>query len=253
MDLGLGGLKAIITGSTAGIGKAIAENLAAEGADVAICSRQQASVDRTIEELSRYPVNVTGAAVDVTDAEAFSRWTETVATELGGIDIFIANVTAGSPTDGQSIWEAATRTDILATVSCIQTALPLLKESGHGSIVYIGSMAGIVATPQIPAYGAAKAAMTHYMKSLATELVKHGVRVNTVSPGDIITLGNVWDKVRINNPDMFQKVLKRNPRGSLGTPQEIAQVVSFISSPMASLVNGSHLVVDGCSTNHVHF
>jgi 3-oxoacyl-[acyl-carrier protein] reductase len=253
MDLGLNGLRAIVTGSTAGIGRAIAQNLAKEGADVAICSRQQENVDATITAFSDYPGKVIGDAVDVTDPEGFKKWVDSVAAELGGIDIFIANVTAGSPPAGSSIWDAATNTDIQATVSCIDAALPLLKQSENGSIIYISSMAGIIATPAIPAYGAAKAAMTHYMKSLSKTLVNDGVRVNTVSPGDIITQGNVWDKVRIYKPELFEKVLKRNPRGSLGTPEEIAQVVSFIASPMASLVNGAHLVVDGCSTDHVHF
>ena len=129
----------------------------------------------------------------------------------------------------------------------------MLKQSEHGSIVYISSMAGIIGTPQVPAYGAAKAAMTHYMKTLSMMLVSDGVRVNVVAPGDIITEGNVWDRVRINKPDMFKEVLKRNPRGRLGSPQEIANVVTFVASPMGSLVNGTHIVVDGGSTTHVHF
>lgn len=253
MDLGLKGKRAIVTGSTRGIGKAIAETLAKEGVDVAVCSRQQKSVDETIAEFSQYPGKVIGAAVDITDQQGFKQWVDSVAEELGGIDIFVANVTAGDTAERSNPWDAAVTTDILATVSCIDAALPMLKQSQAGAIVYISSMAGIIGTPQIPAYGAAKAGMTHYMKTLAMSLVKDGVRVNTVSPGDIITEGNVWDRVRTTMPDVFKSVLKRNPRGHLGTSEEIAQVVSFMASPMASLVNGAHLVVDGCSTTHVHF
>ena len=253
MDLQLQGKRAIITGSTRGIGRAIADTLAAEGADVALCSRSQESVDETLAAFSHHPGKVMGGAVDVSDAVAFKRWVEQVNEQLGGIDIFVANVTGGAPQNGESPWDVATGTDILSTVSGIDAALPMLKQSVHGAIVYISSMAGVIGTPQVPAYGAAKAAMTHYMKTLSMSLVPDGVRVNTVAPGDIITKGNVWDRVREHRPEMFEQVLARNPRGSLGSPQEIARVVSFIASPVASLVNGAHLVVDGGSTSHVHF
>ncbi len=248
MDLGLKGLNAVVTGSTAGIGKEIARSLAREGANVAICSRRQAKVDETIQEFEALPGKVIGGAVDVTVESAFQAWLNGVAEEMGGVDIFVANVSPMSPN-----WSDAVNTDILATVSSIDCALPWLKQSKAGSLVYIASMAGVIGTPTMPSYGAAKAAMTHYMKSLAMDLVKDGVRANTVSPGDIIFEGGNWDKVRLNNPELFKKVLKRNPRGSLGSPEEIAQVVTFLSSPMASLVSGGHLVVDGCSTGHVHF
>ncbi|MEM8497984.1 MAG: SDR family oxidoreductase [Pseudomonadota bacterium] len=252
MDLKLNGLRAIVTGSTAGIGRAIAQTLCEEGAQVAVCSRQQGNVDATIEQFSSLPGKAIGSAVDVNNQQDFQQWVDSVAAELGGIDIFVANVTGGAPPTGKTVWENAVSADILGTVGGIDAALPRLKESSHGAIVYISSMAGIIATPSLPAYGAAKAAMNHYMKTLAKTLVNEGVRVNTVSPGDIITEGNVWDRIRINKPELFAQVLQRNPRGSLGTPEEIARVVSFIASPMASLVNGAHIVVDGCSTDHIH-
>lgn len=248
MDLGVKGLNAVVTGSTAGIGKAIAIALAKEGANVAICSRRQEKVDETLTELAQFPGKIVGGAVDVTDKDHFQQWLDGAAEALGGIDIFVANV---SPMSGK--WEDAVNTDILATVSSIDASLPWIKQSKAGSIVYISSMAGVIGTPQLPPYGAAKAAMTHYMKSLSKMLIKDGVRVNTVSPGDIIFEGGNWDNLRINNPDAFKGVLRRNPRGTLGRPEEIAQVVTFIASPMASLVNGGHLVVDGNSTGHVHF
>ena len=248
MDLGLNGLNAVVTGSTAGIGKAIALSLAKEGVNVAICSRRQEKVDETLDELSAYPVKSVGGAVDITHTEAFQHWVSQTAEGLGGIDIFVANV---SPMSGK--WADAVNTDILSTVSSIDAALPWVKQSENGSIIYISSMAGVVATPQLPPYGAEKAAMTHYMKTLSKMLIKDAVRVNTVSPGDIIFEGGNWDNLRINNPEAFKRVLRRNPRGTLGTPEEIAQVVTFLSSPMASLVNGGHLVVDGGSTGHIHF
>jgi 3-oxoacyl-[acyl-carrier protein] reductase len=248
MELGLKGLKVVVTGSTSGIGKAIAMSMAREGADVAICSRRQEKVNETLAELAQYPGKIIGGAADITDQLGFQQWLNGVADELGGIDIFVANV---SPMSDK--WEKTVNTDILSTVSSIDAVLPWVKRSNAGSIIYISSMAGVIGTPALPSYGAAKAAMTHYMKTLAMSLFKEGVRVNTVSPGDIIFDGGRWDNLRIDDPDAFKHVQKRNPRGSLGTPDEIAKVVTFLSSPMASLVNGAHLIVDGGSTGHVHF
>ncbi len=246
MDLGLKGLKALVTGSTAGIGAAIAETLAREGCDVAICSRSQDKVDGMLRNLAGYGGRYVGRAVDVTDAEAFRAWVADATEQLGGLDIYVANVSAMS-TD----WRQTVDTDILATVSGIEAALPHLQQSQNASIVYISSIAGTVGVPQLAPYGAAKAAMTHYMKSLAVKLVKKGVRVNTVAPGDILFEGGVWDRARKENPDYFAKVLKRNPMGRLGTPQEIANVVAFLASPAASFVTGAHVVADGGNTTHV--
>jgi 3-oxoacyl-[acyl-carrier protein] reductase len=248
MDLGLKGLKAFVTGSTAGIGAAIAETFAREGCDVAICSRSQDRVDAMLQKLAGYSGKHVGRALDVTDEAALKDWIDAAAEQLGGIDLYVANVSAMT-TD----WRQTVTTDILGTVSGIDSVLPHLLHSSHGSIVYISSIAGIVGVPQLASYGAAKAAMTHYMKSLAVKLVKKGVRVNSVAPGDIMFEGGVWDRTQKENPEFFAKVLKRNPMGRLGDPQEIADVVAFVSSPAASFVTGTHIVADGGNTQHVHF
>lgn len=246
MDLGLKGLKALVTGSTAGIGAAIAETLTAEGCDVAVCSRNQDRVDAMLDRLSGYPGRSIGRAVDVTDADAFREWVDTAADDLGGLDIFVANVSAMS-----NDWRQTVDTDILATVSGIDSVLPRIADSTHASIVYVSSIAGLVGVPQLASYGAAKAAMTHYMKSLSVRMVKKGVRVNAVAPGDILFEGGVWDRVQKENPDLFARVLKRNPMGRLGEPREIANAVAFLASPAASFITGSQLVVDGGNTTHV--
>lgn len=248
MDLGLKGLKAFVTGSTAGIGAAIAQTLASEGCDVAICSRSQDKVDAMLQSLAAHRGRHIGRALDVTDSAALKEWIDAAADKLGGLDIFVANVSAMT-TD----WRKTVDTDILATVAGIEAALPHLQRSANGSVVYISSIAGVVGVPQLASYGAAKAAMTHYTKSLAMKLVKKGVRVNSVAPGDIMFEGGVWDRTQKENPEFFAKVLKRNPMGRLGTPQEIANAVAFLASPAASFVTGSHLIVDGGNTTHVHF
>lgn len=248
MDLGLKGLKALVTGSTAGIGASIAETLAAEGCDVAICSRSPDRVSRMLERLASSGGSHVGKAVDVTDAEAFQAWVDEAVQRMGGLDIYVANVSALSRD-----WQEAVNTDILATVAGMDAVIPHLQQSDNASVVYISSIAGIVGVPPLAAYGAVKAAMTHYMKTLSMKLVKKGVRVNAVAPGDILFEGGIWDRTRRDNPEVFAKVLRRNPMGRLGTPEEVASMVAFLSSPRASFVTGSHVVVDGGNTTHVHF
>lgn len=246
MDLGLSGLRALVTGSTAGIGAAIARTLAGEGCDVAVCSRSQARVDAMLESLEAAPGRAIGRALDVTDTEAFSGWVTDAASDLGGLDIFVANVSAMG-----NDWRKTVETDIMGTVSEVDAVLPRISQSSHAAIVYVSSIAGLVGVPQLASYGAAKAAMSHYMKSLSMQLVKQGVRVNAVAPGDILFEGGVWDRVQKNDPQLFAKVLKRNPMGRLGDPQEIANAVAFLASPAASFITGSQLVVDGGNTPHV--
>lgn len=248
MDLGMKGLNALVTGSTAGIGAAIAETLAAEGCNVAVCSRSEERVQRMVEKLAAGGGDHIGRAVDVTDAEAFRAWVDEAADRMGGLDIYVANVSALSQD-----WQQAVNTDILATVAGMDAVIPHLQRSDHASAVYISSIAGIVGVPPLAAYGAVKAAMTHYMKTLSMKLVKKGVRVNAVAPGDILFDGGIWDRTRRENPEFFAKVLKRNPMGRLGTPEEVANLVAFLASPRASFITGSHMVVDGGNTTHVHF
>ncbi len=180
-------------------------------------------------------------AVDVTDLAAFQLWLK----EIGSFDIFIANVSALSVD-----WQASMLTDIQATVNATEAAIPFLQKSSFGAITYIGSIAGSLAAPDSAPYGAAKAAMAHYMKSLSSRLLPV-VRVNTVSPGSTLFAGGLWDKVQREDPATFAKTLARNPMNRLATPEEIADVVTFISSPAASFVSGANWYVDGGCINHV--
>lgn len=187
------------------------------------------------------PGKVTAGAVDVTDPAAFQVWLDTI----GQVDIFVPNVSALSAN-----WRDAMDTDIQATISTTEAAIPFLLRSRCAAITYIGSKASSLASPQSAAYGAAKAAMAHYMKSLSMRLLP-SVRINIVSPGDTLAEGGYWDKVRREEPDSYAKVVERNPMKRLATPEEIARVVAFISSPAASFVAGANWYVDGGSVSHV--
>nr|WP_316641949.1 SDR family oxidoreductase [uncultured Roseateles sp.] len=241
MDLGLKGLRAVVTGGSAGIGAAVVRALAAEGCDVAFCARTPARIADALTALQGLPGRVQAQAVDVTDTAQFQAWLA----GLGGFDIFVANVSALS-----GDWAAALATDIRATVDATEAALPWLQRSPHGALTYIGSKAGSLAAPNSAAYGAAKAAMAHYMKSLSARLLP-AVRVNTVSPGDTLFDGGLWDRVRRDEPEVYQKVLQRNPTQRLATAEEVARVVAFVSSPAASFVAGANWYIDGGSVQHV--
>ena len=243
MDLRLDGLHAVVTGGSSGIGAAIVEALAAEGCRVSFCARRRSTIDATVARLVASRGEVRGASVDVTEGPAFADWLAS----LGPFDIFVANVSALS-----GDWDATLATDIRATIDATEGAIATLRASRHAALTYIGSKAGSLATPKSAAYGAAKAAMAHYMKSLALRLLPT-VRVNTVSPGDTLFDGGLWDRVKHDDPDGFRNVVARNPMGRLATAEEVARVVAFVSSPAASFVAGANWYVDGASTTHVQF
>jgi len=138
MDLGLKGKKAIVTGGTRGIGHAIASLLAAEGCDVAICARNRDAVDRTVATLAGQGVKATGGAVDVADLPALRSWIGEAADALGGLDIFVANVSALAQGMDEGSWRRGFEIDVMGTVFGIEAALPLLEKSDAGAIVEIG-------------------------------------------------------------------------------------------------------------------
>ncbi|MBB2928075.1 SDR family NAD(P)-dependent oxidoreductase [Paraburkholderia silvatlantica] len=254
MDLKLKGLKALVTGGTKGIGLAIAQTLAAEGADVAICARDSAAVEQTVASLVQLTggaVKVTGASVDVSNAPALQAWTREVAAQLGGLDIVIANVSALSIGNDAESWRKEFETDLMGTVNLVDAALPFLDASTAASIIAISSVSGREIDFAAGPYGTFKAALIHYMQGLAYKLAPKGIRANTVSPGNVYFEGGVWDQIEKNDPKLFAESLALNPGGRMARPQEIANMVAFVASPAASFVSGANVVVDGALTRGV--
>ena len=241
MDLKLKGLKAVVTGGSAGIGLSIVESLAREGCHVVTCSRSRERNRQIQEMLKKYPVEVSVEEMDVSSPEA-----EAWISSIGPFDIFIPNVSALS-----GDWQSSIATDLIATVKITEAAIGAMANSKSAAITYVGSKAATFATPNFEAYGATKAASTHYIKSLSQRLAG-SIRANVVSPGDTFVEGGFWDKIKKSSPEVYESTKVNNPMKRFCTPQEVANVVVFLSSPAASFVNGSHLLVDGGATVHVH-
>ncbi|MEP1469474.1 MAG: SDR family NAD(P)-dependent oxidoreductase [Halieaceae bacterium] len=251
MDLGLSGKKALITGATRGIGRAIANLLADEGADLAICSRNQEEVDSAIADLSAKGVKVTGAVVDVADRESYQAWIASAGEEMGGIDIFVPNVSAGGGDMSEQGWLNNFNVDLLGTTRGIEAAMPFLEKSAAASVVVISSTAGVETFMGPAPYNAIKGALIVHAKQLSQALAPNGIRVNTVSPGPIYFEGGAWEFIKGNMNELYEATLADIPQGHMGSPEEIANTVAFLASPAASLITGVNLVADGGFTKRV--
>jgi 3-oxoacyl-[acyl-carrier protein] reductase len=253
MDLGLKGLRAIVTGGSKGIGRAVAETLAAEGCAVAICARSAAEVELAVAALAAQGVAAHGEALDVTDRAALLAWIAGSARALGGIDIVVANVSALDMGQGEAAWRAEFEVDMLHTVRTLEAALPHLERSAAPAVVVISSVSGLEHDFTSAAYGTFKAALIHYASRMASGLAEKRIRVNTVSPGNTYFPGGIWQRIERELPELFATALAKNPWGRMATAQEVANAVVFLASPAASFTTGVNVVVDGALTRRVQY
>ena len=244
MDLGIEGKVALVTAATKGIGLAIAQSLAREGARVAVVARTEADVRRVGKELGGL-----GVAADVATEEGCTRAVETARGELGPIDILVNNFGARAgrtwEDTGPAEFELAFAGNVTVSLRMANLVLPEMKERGWGRVVMITSVWGRE-SGGAPAYNAAKAAEISLVKSLAHELAPTGVTVNAVAPGSILWEGGGWHRRQQADPDGIADFVQREmPLGRFGTADEVASVVAFLCSRHTSLVTGACIAVDG--------
>ena len=251
MDLQLTGRKALITGASRGIGRAIAIELAREGCDLALCARGAEPLEALAKELGG---TVYTQAVDVSDEQAVTGFVDAAAEQLSGLDIVVSNVSAGG-LKGPDQWRISFEADLMAFVRMVEAAVPHLERSDAAAIVAIGTTSAFDTLPPTSAnsYAALKAAVLEHASGLGHALARKGIRVNTVSPGPVEFPGGAWDKLREGRPEFYEGIRARIPLGRLGRAEEIARAVTFLASPAASFCTAVNLVVDGGFVSRVQF
>lgn len=256
MDLQLKGKKVVVTGASRGIGRAIAGLFAEEGADIALCARNEQTLRDASAMLKDYGVKVIADAVDVADHNALQAWIVQAANELGGIDVVVANPSAFGVGNALSDWQTGFAVDLMGTIHTIDAAMPYLEQSaasGGAPAALIISSALVAEAEMASAYGAYKAALVHYTKGVARQFAPKGIRVNAISPGTIYVDDGFWGNAKRHMPDLYEAFFKRNPMGRMGNPEEVANAAAFLCSPQASFITGVNLLVDGAWTTRVNY
>jgi 3-oxoacyl-[acyl-carrier protein] reductase len=252
MDLGLKGRKAIITGGSRGLGRAAAETLAAEGCDVAICSRGAEGVETAKKSLEAKGVKAFGQAVDVGDKDALEAFIAAAIKDLGGLDILISNPSGGNGVD-EKAWKANFEVDLMGAVRTVNASVAALSESDSASVIFISSTAAVETFMGPTSYNAIKAGLITHANGLSQALASKGIRVNTVSPGPIMIEGGSWEMIKTHNEAMYDATVAQIPAGRLGTDQEVADAIAFLSSPRSAFTTGVNFIIDGGFTKRVNF
>jgi 3-oxoacyl-[acyl-carrier protein] reductase len=251
VDLGLSGKRALVTGATKGIGRAIAETLLAEGASVAICARDADGVAQAVSEMSAKGT-VVGAAVNAGDPESLRAFIASSIEQLGGLDIYVHN-TSGKGAKSFEAWKNNFDIDMMALIHGVDASKAALADGG-GALISIGTTAsGEHFAGGSNSYSAFKAAATQWTLGQAQVLGAQGIRCNVVSPGPIWVDGGDWNRIKDNMAAFYESAQKTHPGGDLGSVADVANAVAFLVSPAAKHINGVNLTVDGGFMKRVNY
>jgi len=257
MDLQLHGKRVLVTGSTGGIGEGIAKGLAKEGATVIINGRREAEANRVVAEINATGGQAITAVGDLSTDTGVDEVVKRISDELGGVDILVNNAAGGEHQNDMeasaTVWLDSYNVNVLSMVRLIQKVLPGMKEQGWGRIINISSAAAVQPSPGMGVYSTTKAAVNNLTVTLAQSLDNDNITINTVSPGAIITpamvqmakeqgMATTWDEAEVAFSTMMPSSF---PFKRMGKIEEIANVVMFLASPLASYVHGANLRVDG--------
>ena len=254
MDLGLQDRRAIVTGGSKGIGKAVALELAREGTHLALCARGNEALQATAADLRQTTgVKVFAQAADVTQQQQVQAFMDAAASELGGVDILVNNAGSALPGTFEEIdiaeWKADLDVKLFAQIHCVKAALPHLKQSDQARIVNINSIVGRQSAPEYIANSTDRGACLAFNKVLSDNLAKYGILVNSINPGNVKS--EAWgSSVEYFAPDKeleqyYAQVAQETPLGRVAEAEEISAVVAFLASRRASFVTGASIDVDG--------
>ena len=252
MDFELVDKVVCVTGSSQGIGRAIAEVFLEEGARVVLTGRDEARLNETAAIFGRQWGHDRLLIVpgDLTKVEMIKRCIDEIRSQWRRLDVLVANLGTGRGRMGWALhhedWVELLNVNLIAASSMVTHAVPLLREDGGGSVTLIASLAGLESLPAPIPYASAKAGVIAYGKMLSRELATDHIRVNVVAPGNIDFPGGVWDRKRREDPDAINAYVKGEvPMRRFGRAKEVADTVAFVNSSRASFITGACIVVDG--------
>jgi NAD(P)-dependent dehydrogenase (short-subunit alcohol dehydrogenase family) len=260
MDLGLTGRAAIVTGGSKGLGKAIAHELAVEGADVAICSRHGDELEQAAEELRTNGRNVFAQVADVTDPDQVREFVARSAEALGGIDVLVNNAGGAHPGNFDTLtdddWRADLDVKLFSMIRCTREVLPHMRARGGGRVINVNAIYGRSPDPAFFATSVNRAACISLTKTLAQQYAAEGILVNGVNIGFVLT--PQWENIRSRRaPDLSMDEFTARmaaadvPLGRFGRADEVAGLVAFLAGDRASYITGASIDVAGGMGKHI--